>query len=275
MTFEIKHKFESLKADGTDPSLVKPSDWNDDHNVTSDVDTGIVLGVSSGAATDDIVDLPFDISATGRIQGKGTEGFTPPSGTTATRPTTPRPGEMRYNSDTQSIEIYGLGGTTTWTTIGSGAFSPAGTVIAYAGLTPPPGWLTCNGQSVSRTAHPNLFAAIGTKYGGDTTPTFFNVPNYIDRVLVGAGSSYTVGQQKGAFFQAVPLPAHQHSLIDSDGNIQNFPMPFNSAAGVTGTGNALLDGAKTIIGTDIKGTAGVQMSVEQPGTGVLYCIRGG
>jgi len=34
----VKHAFTSQKADGADPTLVKPSDWNADH-VTTRVDT--------------------------------------------------------------------------------------------------------------------------------------------------------------------------------------------------------------------------------------------
>jgi len=41
----IKHAFTSPKEDGTDPTLVKPSDWNADH-VTTRVDT---LPVADGS----------------------------------------------------------------------------------------------------------------------------------------------------------------------------------------------------------------------------------
>lgn len=33
MTIEIKHKFQSAKADSSDASLVRPSNWNDTHNI--------------------------------------------------------------------------------------------------------------------------------------------------------------------------------------------------------------------------------------------------
>lgn len=38
--------------------------------------------------------------------------------------------------------------------------SPVGSVIAYAGLNAPSGWLLCQGQSVSRTTYAALFAAL-------------------------------------------------------------------------------------------------------------------
>jgi hypothetical protein len=34
MAIEIKHKFQSAKDDGTDATLVQPSNWNDDHDIS-------------------------------------------------------------------------------------------------------------------------------------------------------------------------------------------------------------------------------------------------
>ena len=34
MTLEIKHPFVNLKADGVDTTVVRPSDWNDTHDIT-------------------------------------------------------------------------------------------------------------------------------------------------------------------------------------------------------------------------------------------------
>ena len=42
MTLEVKHKFTSLKGDGSDLTQVQPSNWNDTHDIT--MATGKVLG---------------------------------------------------------------------------------------------------------------------------------------------------------------------------------------------------------------------------------------
>lgn len=55
---------------------------------------------------------------------------------------------------------------------------PAGMVAAFAMPTAPAQWLVCNGQAVSRTEYPNLFAAIGTMYGAGDGSTTFNLPDY-------------------------------------------------------------------------------------------------
>ncbi len=60
---------------------------------------------------------------------------------------------------------------------------PPGSVQAYAGVvggsvSPPPGWLLCDGSAVSRTTYAALFAAIGTTAGGGDGATTFNLPDY-------------------------------------------------------------------------------------------------
>ena len=41
----------------------------------------------------------------------------------------------------------------------------------------PPGWAECDGAAISRTEFPQLFAAMGTKYGVGDGSTTFNLPN--------------------------------------------------------------------------------------------------
>jgi microcystin-dependent protein len=67
------------------------------------------------------------------------------------------------------------------------AAAPVGSVIFYAAssFTEPVGWLICDGRSVAGTTYPQLSAAIGTLYGGDSTN--FNLPN-----LMGGGMLYGV-----------------------------------------------------------------------------------
>lgn len=63
--------------------------------------------------------------------------------------------------------------------------TPVGSVVAFAGDTPPTGWLLCDGRPLSRTGYAALFTAIGTVHG---TPdaTSFNVPDYRGYFLRGA-----------------------------------------------------------------------------------------
>lgn len=83
----------------------------------------------------------------------------------------------------------------------------------------PAGWAKCNGQLLDPAVYPELFALIGTTYGGDGTTTFA-VPNMSGRVPVGYGSpaglsSYTIGQTGGdetVTLTEDQLPSHSHDF---------------------------------------------------------------
>lgn len=60
--------------------------------------------------------------------------------------------------------------------LGKEAGAP-GQVAFFARATPPTGWLKANGAAVSRTAYGDLYAAIGTTYGGGDGSSTFNVPD--------------------------------------------------------------------------------------------------
>jgi len=62
---------------------------------------------------------------------------------------------------------------------------PVGVILPYAGDIPPEGFLICNGSSISRQLYPNLFNVLGIKNGSEN-PSFFNLPNLVDRVVQGA-----------------------------------------------------------------------------------------
>jgi phage-related tail fiber protein len=54
---------------------------------------------------------------------------------------------------------------------------PAGAVVAMATSTVPSGWLSCEGQDVSRTTYAALFSAISTTFGAGNGSTTFNLPD--------------------------------------------------------------------------------------------------
>ncbi len=77
----------------------------------------------------------------------------------------------------------------------------------------PPGWLVANGQAVSRTAYARLFAVLGTGYGGGDGSTTFNVPDLRDRIPIGAGLTYSLGERTGgatASLSSDNVPGHTH-----------------------------------------------------------------
>ena len=89
---------------------------------------------------------------------------------------------------------------------------PAGEIIAGAGNTAPPGTLLCDGSSKSKSAFPELFAAIGYTYGGSGSS--FKLPDARGRCLIGSSSSYALGSKGGAAevaLTAAQMPAHKHT----------------------------------------------------------------
>ena len=76
----------------------------------------------------------------------------------------------------------------------------------------PAGWLTCDGSSLSTTAYPNLFAAIGYSYCGSGSS--FNLPDLRGRTAVGLGTHAdvnAVGDNDGIAV-ASRRPNHVHTI---------------------------------------------------------------
>jgi len=105
--------------------------------------------------------------------------------------------------------------------------APTGSVIAWAGqqslINPPTGWLFCDGSQFFQSLYPDLFAEIGTTYGGGGIPPFltFRVPNLEHRVPIGIGPNTpfynldTVGVTGGSVDASLSidqLPIHSHDI---------------------------------------------------------------
>jgi hypothetical protein len=88
----------------------------------------------------------------------------------------------------------------------------------------PVGWLLANGAAVSRTTYAALFAAIGTAHGAGDGSTTFNLPNLLDKFIVGAGNAYGMAAQGGVAVATITvqghqltpseMPSHAHSVSD-------------------------------------------------------------
>ena len=96
MAISVKHAFNSAKTDGTDSTLVQPSNWNAEHTIT--LAAGKVLGRNSTSAGA-MQELPISIDATG-------QSMIPPIGTQAERPSTAITGMFRFNTTTALFEGY-------------------------------------------------------------------------------------------------------------------------------------------------------------------------
>ncbi len=93
------------------------------------------------------------------------------------------------------------------------AGTPTGSIVMYATSSAPTGWLLCDGAAVSRSTYSQLFAVVGTTYGGGDGSSTFNVPSFVNRFPVGAGSSYGNNSKGGT--PDSTLVAHSHSYSGS------------------------------------------------------------
>lgn len=149
---------------------------------------------------------------------------------------------------------------------------PAGSVTAFAGATPPAGYLLCNGAAVSRTTYAALFTAISTVWGVGDGSTTFNLPDFRGRALVGVDAALTnlsapfnalggVGGEKAHTLTVPELPnfTNQATLSGYFGAVSAGPLPL-----------ALIGGG-TINNTSVG--SNVPHNVVQPSAAINWIIR--
>jgi len=90
--------------------------------------------------------------------------------------------------------------------------TPTGALMMWTTASAPSGWLLCNGAAISRTTYATLFAVIGTTFGLGNGSSTFNLPDYRDRMPIGAGTSYAVAGTGGS--KDAVVVSHTHTLTD-------------------------------------------------------------
>lgn len=125
----------------------------------------------------------------------------------------------------------------------------AGMIQMFAGSIAPRGWRFCDGSTLGRTAYSKLFAVIGTTYGAGDGSTTFNLPDFRDRMPIGAGNLYARNSSGGS--KDAIIPYHNHSVNavsigSSGGHNHTVSAKYNSDATHTGSGTRYMaSGSKT------------------------------
>jgi microcystin-dependent protein len=95
-----------------------------------------------------------------------------------------------------------------------------GTIQMWPTTSAPSGYLLCNGTAVSRSTYSALYAVIGTTFGSGDGSTTFNLPNYADKMPIGAGTiAASIGATGGSAtttLSTANLPAHTHANTLTD-----------------------------------------------------------
>jgi len=129
---------------------------------------------------------------------------------------------LTYRTSEQSQASSGLLKQTRDTFVGDLGI-PLGTILPYAGSSPPRGFLFCDGSEVERSKFPDLFDIIGTTYNGtaplvglvvNNVPTTYRLPDLRGRFALGKDNmdnGLTVPVTTGGFSDAGGGPAGRNS----------------------------------------------------------------
>jgi microcystin-dependent protein len=148
----------------------------------------------------------------------------------------------------------------------------------------PRGWAPANGQLIS-IGHRNLFAVIGTIYGGDGRHTFA-LPDLRGRTMIGSGTGPNlpprrIGESGGVGaidLDVAHMPSHTHRVIGSTGvpatgsplgaafptsPNANRPIYTSSSENTVGMANGVLGHS---------GAVPARLDLAQPSLGLMHCI---
>lgn len=187
------------------------------------------------------------------------KGFLPPRLTAAQRDAiaSPAAGLLIYNTTDNTYNFF-TG--TSWMTLGG----QVGVVEAFAGQTPPAGWLECDGAVVSRTTYANLFAVIGTTYGAGDGSTTFKLPDLRGEFIRGwdhgrgVDAGRTLGSSQG-YATAPPVSTSQQRL-KGDGTKDNIYSNASNPA-YAGFARVSKSGENTTASTIDAGGSGVELDL--------------
>lgn len=136
---------------------------------------------------------------------------------------------------------------------------PIGAVIDFPSPTAPnSNFHLADGTAINRVLFPALFTLIGTTFGAGDGTTTFNLPDYRDKMSIGAGNSYALAATGGATthtlttaeLPATPVtvsitdPGHTHSITDPTHShgitdpTHSHSVPGTSGGGVSSTFSA-------------------------------------
>ncbi len=106
-----------------------------------------------------------------------------------------------------------------------------------AGATIPDYWLLCNGQSISTSLYPDLYALIGNRFGGSGTN--FNLPNLNNSIMVGTDSATNMGIESGSSNVSLNIghfPSHSHTVTSSTSSVKpTYSASYNTDRGTNGS----------------------------------------
>ena len=205
------------------------------NGVSDEARNQVIVASGANAAVRDIiiplVEKTYTIknSTTGgfgvRIIGSSGTGVTVPNGVTTTVYCDGINVFTAINGTTNDFTVAG-----NLTVTGTNNVVPAGSLLMWPTGSAPTGYLLCNGAAVSRSTYAALFGVIGTTFGAGDTTTTFNLPDYRNRMPIGAGTTAAIAGTGGS--NDSTLVAHTHTFSGTSGTM-NSNVTHNHSASVT------------------------------------------
>jgi hypothetical protein len=107
MTVSLTHAFVSPKSDGTDNTLVQPSNWNAQHTLS--MAAGNLLGRATGAGAGAVTEIPIGVDAAGHVTlPAGSATAAPLNLTAGTNLATATAGAVEYDGTTLYFTPQGV-----------------------------------------------------------------------------------------------------------------------------------------------------------------------
>ncbi len=120
---------------------------------------------------------------------------------------------------------------------------PAGVVALFGGGGIPDGWLSCEGQVISRSAYAALFSAIGTAYGAGDGSTTFKIPDF--RQKFPRGDPSALGGTGGSTAHTHTVNQHTHTIDDHTHTINTHTHTINGHTHTTPNHDHQIDGGSS------------------------------
>ncbi len=133
-------------------------------------------------------------------------------------------GLLRVTQETLTSKIPNLA---------QGPLLPIGTILPFAGTTAPTGFFICDGSEREVAIYSSLFTLIGNSFGTPSSISFFKLPDFRGRTLLGwlgsattgnrvlnDGAANTIGNYGGSesdLIDTTQLPDHYHDLMGDNG----------------------------------------------------------
>jgi microcystin-dependent protein len=130
--------------------------------------------------------------------------------------------------------------------------TPTGEVKLWPVSSPPTGHLVCDGASLSTTTYAALFAVLGYVYGGSGAS--FNLPDFRDRMPIGAGTTYSANSSGGSADAIVVSHSHSATSTVTDpthAHSYTRPSPGTFVQNINGTGQGAVSGTTGSASTGI------------------------